>query len=102
MTKFYSHWHMNPTLIPTNPEERTKLWLGMLQRVKADMKSGDILDWGITADLSAGYTLRETDEKGLIADASNWMPYIIMDAKPVLTPDQALEAMKRSGPGVKK
>lgn len=102
MTKFYSQWHLNPSLIPTNPEERAKLWLRLLEQVKADMKSGDMLDWGIAADLSSGYTFRETDEKGLIMDVSRWVPFLIVDAKPVLSVDEAIEAVKKVAAGAKK
>ena len=89
-------------LIPTNPEERAKLWLRLLEQVKADMQSGDILDWGITADLSAGYTIRETDEIGLNIDVSKYTPFVVVDAKPVLTPDQAIAAVKKVAAGAKK
>ena len=43
MTKFYMRWHLNPMLIPTNPEERMKLWMSMLELVKADIKSGTMV-----------------------------------------------------------
>jgi hypothetical protein len=67
MTKFYMRWKLNRMVIPTNPEERVKLWLMMLEQVKADLKSGAITDWGICIDLSAGYAFAETDEKTLHA-----------------------------------
>jgi uncharacterized tellurite resistance protein B-like protein len=35
---------MNPMAIPMNPEERVKLWMTMLEMVKADLKSGVMTD----------------------------------------------------------
>lgn len=86
---------MNPVLVPTDPEKRMKLWHGMLERVKAEMKSGDMADWGVAPNFT-GYAIHETDEKGALAATSSWAPFIIVDTfEPILTPDQALEAMKR-------
>ena len=101
MTKYHSRWHINPMLIPTKSEERAKLWVGLLERVKADMKSGDILDGGITPDLT-GYTIRETEEVSLSVDVLKYAPFIITDVKPILTPDQALESIKRAAVAAKK
>lgn len=95
MARYYSRWHINPALIPTNPEERIKLWKGMVERVKAEMKAGEIDAWGITPSFT-GYAIREMDEKAAIAATSSWTPFIIIDSfEPVLTPEEVLDAMKR-------
>jgi hypothetical protein len=46
MTKYYVKWQLNPMLPVEDPEERGKLWVKMLQMVKADMEAGRIKDWG--------------------------------------------------------
>jgi len=102
MTKFYMRWHLNPMLIPTNPEERVKLWMSMLELVKADIKSGALSDWGMCSDASGGYAFAETDEKALHTTILRWMPYVIFDIKPVLTVDQIIESIKRAAAGPKK
>jgi len=102
MTKFYMRWHLNPMLIPTNPEERMKLWMSMLELVKADIKSGTMSDWGMCSDASGGYAFAETDEKTLHTTITRWMPYVIFDIKPVLTVDQIIESLKRAAAGAKK
>lgn len=89
-------------LIPTNPEERVKLWISMLELVKADLKSGALNDWGMCSDASGGYALVETDEKTLYTTILRWMPYIIFNIKPVLTVDQIIESIKRAVAGSKK
>jgi hypothetical protein len=95
MTKYFSSWHLNPMLIPSDPEERMKLWMRLLEKVKADLKSGCMLDWGVAADLSGGYAIMETDEMGVLADAAGYRPFIFGEIKPVLTPDQVAEVLKR-------
>jgi len=90
VTKYYMKWTMNPMAIPMNPEERVKLWLSMLEMVRADLKSGVMTDWGICSDLSEGYAFAETDEKSLHASILKWIPNIIFDIKPVITVDQSI------------
>jgi hypothetical protein len=102
MTKYYSRWHVNPALIPTNPEERMKLFAGMLERVTAELKSGRMLDWGITPAFN-GYSIRELDEKGLLAMTTTWAPFVIVDTmEPILTSNQALESLQQVGAAAKK
>ena len=95
-------WHLNPMLIPTNAEERVKLWISMLELVKADIKSGAIRDWGMCSDASGGYSFAETDEKTLNTTILRWMPYVVFDIKPVLSVDQIIESIKRAAAGVTK
>ncbi len=102
MTKFYMRWHLNPVLIPTNPEERVKSWMSMLEMVKADLKSGGISDWGMCNDASGGYAFADTDEKTLNTTILRWMPYVIFNIKPVLTVDQIMDSIKRAAAGAKK
>jgi hypothetical protein len=95
MSKFYMRWHLNSTLIPTNPEERVKLWMSMLEMIKADLKSGAITDWGMCNDASAGYAFAEGDEKAVYMTILKWIPYVRFDIKPVLTVDETIESIKR-------
>jgi hypothetical protein len=95
-------WHLNQMFIPTNPEERVKLWLSMLESVKADLKSGAMSDWGICCDDSGGYAFAETDEKMLHSTILKWMPFVSFDIKPVLSVDQTMESIKRAVAAAKK
>jgi hypothetical protein len=97
MARYFSSWRINPALIPTNPEERMKLWHMMLERVKAEMKAGEMDAWGITPSFT-GYTIHEMNEKEALAATSSWAPYVLVDKlEPILTPEEALDAMKRLG-----
>ena len=89
-------WHLNHAFIPTNPEERVKLWMAMLEMVKADLKSGAIRDWGICSDDSGGYAFAETDEKTLHTTILKWIPYVSFNIKPVLTADQTMESIRQA------
>jgi hypothetical protein len=96
MTKYYMKWHLSHQFIPTNPEERIKLWMSMLEMVKADLASGALSDWGICSDDSGGYAFAETDEKTLHTTIMRWIPYVSFDIKPVLTADQTIESIRRT------
>ena len=89
-------------LIPTNPEERVKLWISMLELVKADIKSGALSDWGMCSDSSGGFAFAETDEKTLHTTILRWMPYVNFNIKPVMTADQVIDSIKRAAAGPKK
>ena len=96
MTKFYIRWHMNPHTTPTNPEERVKLWMTLLEGVKNDFKAGIFKDWGNCSDLREGYCISELDEKMLDTAILKYVPYIIFDIRPVLTVDQVVESIQRA------
>jgi hypothetical protein len=102
MTKFYMRWEMDRRFTPTNPEERVKLWLSLLESTKADVKSGSLTDWGICSDSSSGYAFAETDEKTIQAMILKWMPYVSFDIKPVLSVDQVIENIKKVASAGKK
>ena len=90
MTKFYMKWHLRHMFIPTNPEERVKLWISMLEMVKADLKSDRFTDWGSNFDVSGGYAVAEGTEVDINASILKWIPYVIFDIKPVLSVDQMI------------
>jgi hypothetical protein len=103
VTKYYAKWTMNPLEIPKNPEERMKLFQLSLEMVKAEMKAGNTKDWGITSDMSEGYSIGEfANETDAAAQAIKWIPALNVVAKPVLTVDQCLEALKKAMASMKK
>ena len=88
-------------LIPTNSDERGRLWMSLLERVKIDLSSGMLKDWGIYSDISAGYAFSELDETMLHTAIQKYVPYVSFDIKPILTVDQSIESIKRSVTAVK-
>ncbi len=102
MTMFYMRWELNPMLVSPDPEERGKLWITMLEMVKAELKSGALTDWGMCSDSSGGYALAETDEQSLHVMIQGWIPYVIFDIKPVLTADQCIADIQKAAAEAKK
>lgn len=102
MPRYYMRWQMNHTFIPPDPEARVKLWLTMLEMVKAELKAGGLTDWGICSDSSAGYAFAETDEKTLHATILKWIPYIQFNVKPVLPVEQVIANIKQVAAAAKK
>ena len=95
-------WQLNPMFTPANPEERVKLWLSMLEMVRADLQSGSLTDWGICSDISAGYAFAEGDEKTIHASILKWIPYLNFDIKPVLSVDNVIANIKQAASAAKK
>ena len=103
MPKFYVKWLMDPTRTPANPEEMVKGWLLMAEMVKADMKAGEIKDFGVAAGGSGGYAIREeASEADLFTALLKWMPSVQFEVTPVLTMDQAVESIKKAAAAAKK
>lgn len=94
--RFLTMWKMNPDMVPKDPEERMKLWLSMMDMIKASLRSGEILDWGEFCDLSGGYTISEGDDMDHLIGLMRYTPYVIFDAKPVLSADQVIEAIRKA------
>ena len=95
MSKSWVRWQLNPQFTPVDPVERVKLWLSMLDMVKADLKTGAFTDWGVCYDGSAGYALSELGEQDLYEAMLKWMPYVEFDVKPVLDVDQTIESIQK-------
>jgi hypothetical protein len=100
--KFYIRWQLDPTKIPLDPEERAKLWLSMLDMVKADLNAGLLKDWGVCGDHSCGYGFSELSEVDLSTALLKWMPYVSFDFKPVLTVNQTIGSLKKAVAAAKK
>ena len=101
MPKSWVRWRLNPEYISADPEERTKLWISMLERIKADLKAGKITEWGNCYDGSGGYALSELSVTDLFSYLGTWMPYVEFDVKPVLTADQSIESIKKAAAAAK-
>jgi hypothetical protein len=96
MPRYLVKWKTDPQFTPQDPEERLKGWLMMCEWVKEEMKAGILKDFGCYSDGSGGYGLREEkNEEALWNNLLKYMPYLNMDAKPVITIDQTIEGFKK-------
>jgi len=97
MAKYYLRWQMNPQITITNPEERAKLIMSLLEMTKQDLQAGKVKDWGTVPGEASGYAIKEAaSEIDILTDAVKFMPYVNFDVKPVLTVDQTMEAFKKA------
>jgi hypothetical protein len=96
MSKFYIRWWKNQHTIPTNPQEQAKLWMMLLEWVKAEQKAGLFKDWGSCVDSGSGYCIAESDEMSLQSQLLKYQPFIIFSIKPVLSADQTMESIKKA------
>ena len=87
-------WEINSTLIPTDPKERMKLMMTMLEMVKKDVDSGDI-EWGASPSGNRGYVVSEQDEKEIYARAMMFSPYAKFEVVPMLSVGEAIDALKK-------
>lgn len=103
MPKFYVKWWLEPTKVPTDAEQRIKGWSAMLEMVKADLNAGLTKDWGIAAGGDHGYSVNEAaNEAELFTRLLKWIPYAHFEVVPVLTVDQAIEAIKKAAASTKR
>lgn len=103
MAKFYVKWWLEPTKVPVDAEQRVKGWLSMLEMIKASLNAGVTKDWGMAAGGDFGYTISEAaNEAELFTRLLAWIPHAHFEVVPVLTVDQAIEAIKKAAAAAKK
>jgi hypothetical protein len=101
MTKYHIKWQLNPLTKPEDPEKRVKLWISMLEMIKAELKSGRFTDFGAYPDITCGYCVGEGTETDVFASLLKWTPYVIFDAKPILNVDQVIGEINKAMAGQK-
>jgi len=95
MTKFFIKWWVDPLKTPNTREDTGKLFLSMLEPVKADLSAGKLIDWGQFTNGREGYAISELSESDLFAVMQKWMSVIAFDVLPVLSVEQSKEAVKQ-------
>ncbi len=96
MSKFYIRWWKNQQIVPKDPEELAKVWLTLLEWVKAEQKAGLFTDWGACYDGASGYCIVEKDEASIHSTLLKYQPYVIFSVKPVLSVDQTIASINRA------
>jgi hypothetical protein len=96
MAKLYIRWWKNQQVIPKNPEELAKVWLTLLEWVRAEQKAGLFTDWGACCDGASGYCIAERDEAAIHSQLLKYQPYVVFSVKPVLSVDQTIESINRA------
>jgi hypothetical protein len=96
MTKYHIKWQLNPLTTPEDPEKRAKLWISMLEMVKADLRSGRFMDWGAHFDINSGYCIGEGNEADIFTSLLKWTPYVVFDVKPIVNVDRVIGAINKA------
>jgi Domain of unknown function (DUF3303) len=88
---------MNPKVPIKNEDELNKTILLMLKGVRTELQAGLMKDWGICADGSGGYMIYEVpNEAKLFEHLDKYRTYISLEARQVLTVEQAIESRKQA------
>jgi hypothetical protein len=87
-------WETNDSLMPSDKEERGKLIMTMLEKVKKDLESGGIKSWGVSAGGGSGFSISEMDSKGVFERTTMYAPYVNFEVIPMLSVDEAIEVFK--------
>ncbi len=95
MPKFYVRWRMNPKVSIAAEDELNETIIKMLESVKGELQADSMKDWGICVDGSGGYMIYQVpDEATLFEYLGKFRSYLDLEARQVLTVEQALESRK--------
>jgi hypothetical protein len=87
-------WKANIEHTPTDPAERTKLWLQMLNMVKAGMASGPTEMWGIASSGDRGYSITSASEQEIFTLVASYSPYVTFEVLKVFDVDEAIAGVE--------
>ena len=75
---------------PTDPEERTKVWMKMLKMTKAQVDSGKTEMWGIAQSGNRGFSISSASEEEIFRTAAAYAPYITFEVFKVFDVDETI------------
>ena len=87
-------WESDESLMPKDPEERSKILASMLEMTKKAVDSGEIKMWGLSPAGGCGFSISERDPKDILAASMKYAPYIKMEIRPMLSLAEVSDVMK--------
>jgi hypothetical protein len=89
-------WKANAEHTPTDPEERIKLWLKMLNMVKAEAEAeGSKTEmWGINSSGDGGFSISTGSDQEVFMTVAAYAPYVSFEVFKVLDVDEAIAGIK--------
>jgi len=84
----------NDSLPPTEPVERKKFTMSILENVKKDMDRGDPIMWGISLGGGRAFIVTKQNEKDIYAKLSMARPYWKFEVIPMLTIEEMVDVRK--------
>jgi len=98
MAKYLILWESVPGYIPADPAQRGMLLGKMMEMTKKALDDGDITDWGLFSDGSAGYAMSEGTGANNLKGAMNFMPYYKFSVREVLSLAEVAQVMQSMQP----
>ena len=98
MAKYLILWEGVPGYMPTDPAERGMLMVKMIEMTKKSLDDGDITEWGIFSDGSAGYAMAEGTGANNLKGAMQFMPYYKFSTHEVLSLAEVTQVMQSLQP----
>ena len=89
---------MDLSAVPKDLEERMKVMAPLIEMTKKDLDSGELKMWGISPDGHSAFAISNQDAKTLYAKAQIVSPYAEFTVMPMLTIDEAIDAMQSMQP----
>ena len=94
MAKYLLLWELNRDKMPDDPKVRGEGWAMMLEMIKQDLEAGIDTDWGCFVGETKGYTVSESDPVELMKLMQRFAPYVVFEARQVLSVDDVIEVAK--------
>jgi hypothetical protein len=94
MAKYLILWEGVPENMPTDPGQRATLLGKMMEMTKKSLDDGDITEWGIYSDGSAGYAMATKDGANCLKGAMQFMPYYKFSSHEVLSLAEVAQVMQ--------
>jgi hypothetical protein len=91
MGKYLSLWEIDRTRLPVSPKERVTGMIPLLEKVKQELKNGQVKDWGVFVGETSGYSINEGTEVELMKGIQQYSPFVQFKVHAIASVDQVLE-----------
>jgi hypothetical protein len=98
MAKYLILWEGVPGTMPVDPAKRAEMMGKSMEMTKKALEDGDIKDWGLFTDGSAGYAMAEGTGANNLKGAMQYMPYYKFTVHEVLSFDEVSQVMQSMQP----
>ena len=94
MGKYLLLWEMDRTRLPVSPKERGTGLSTLLEKVKQDLKKGQLKDWGAFVGEMSGYSVHEGTEVEIMNAIQQYTPFVQFKVHPIASVGQVDEMIK--------
>jgi len=94
MGKYLLLWEMDRTRLPVSPKERGTGMSTLLEKVKQDLKKGQLKDWGAFVGEMSGYSVHEGTEVEIMNAIQQYTPFVQFKVHAIASVGQVDEMIK--------